>query len=62
MSDLEIVFSVVKSPQGGYEAQALGHSIRSQAESMKELHSALRDAVSCHFGEGARPVTQLRLC
>ena len=55
MTHSEIIFSVQESPEGGYEAQALGHAIFTQADSMEELKQMLRDAVSCHFGENSRP-------
>ena len=55
MADSEIVFSVLESPEGGYEARALGHSIHTQAETFPELKEAVKDAVRCHFGEEERP-------
>jgi hypothetical protein len=55
MSDVEIVFSISESPEGGYEAKAVGHSIYTQAETLDELRVALRDAVRCHFDEAERP-------
>ena len=55
MTQSEIIFSVQESPEGGYEAQALGHPIFTQAESMDELKAMLRDAVSCHFGNDTKP-------
>ena len=55
MPQSEIVFSVQESPEGGYEARALGHSIFSQADSLDELKSMLRDAVACHFAEAEKP-------
>ena len=51
----EIIFSVQESPEGGYEAQALGYPIFTQAESIDELKQMLRDAVACHFEERSRP-------
>jgi hypothetical protein len=45
----EIIFSVRESPEGGYEARALGHSIFTEADSLEELEAMIRDAVSCHF-------------
>jgi hypothetical protein len=51
----EIIFSVTESPEGGYEAKALGESIFTQAETMDELRENVRDAVRCHFDEGERP-------
>jgi hypothetical protein len=55
MPQSEIIFSVQESPEGGYEAHALGHSIYSQADSLDELKSMLRDAVACHFAESEKP-------
>lgn len=55
MSQSEIIFAVQESPEGGYEARALGHSIFSQAETLEELKSIVRDAVSCHFAENEKP-------
>lgn len=47
----EIIFSVQESPEGGYEARALGHSIFTQANSIEELKTMIRDAVACHFDD-----------
>jgi hypothetical protein len=55
MSQTEIIFAVQESPEGGYEARALGHSIFSQAETLDELKVMLRDAVACHFADGEKP-------
>ena len=55
VADVEIVFSVSESPEGGYEAKALGHSIHTQAETLDELRAAVQDAVRCHFDEAERP-------
>jgi hypothetical protein len=49
MTQTEIIFSVQESPEGGYEARALGHPIFTQAETMEELRDTVRDAVRCHF-------------
>jgi len=49
MSKSEIILSVQESPEGGYEARALDHSIFTQANSLDELKTMIRDAVSCHF-------------
>jgi hypothetical protein len=51
----EIIFSVVESPEGGYEARALGFSIFSQADSLEELKTMIRDAVGCHFDAADKP-------
>jgi len=55
MAESEIIFSVQESPEGGYEAQALGHDIFTQGETLEELREMVRDAVKCHFDEGSAP-------
>jgi hypothetical protein len=55
MADSEIIFSVLESPEGGYEARALGHAIFTEADSLDELKAMVREAVACHFGEDAKP-------
>lgn len=55
MAETEIIFAVEESPEGGYTARALGHSIITEADTMVELKEMLRDAVFCHFEEEARP-------
>jgi hypothetical protein len=62
MPDTEIIFSVQESPEGGYEARALGYSIFTQADSIDELKRNVRDAVQCHFDAGtAPPVIRLHM-
>ena len=53
--DTEIIFSVQESPEGGFEAHALGHPIHTEADSMEQLRSMVRDAVRCHFEDGRAP-------
>ena len=55
MPDSEIIFSVAESPEGGYEARALGYSIFTQADTMDEFRRNVREAVQCHFDEGQAP-------
>lgn len=55
MPQSEIIFSVQESPEGGYEARALAFSIFTQADSLDELKSNIRDAVSCHFEPQDKP-------
>jgi hypothetical protein len=55
MTDSEIIFSVQDSPGGGYEARALGHAIFTQAGTMEELKTMVRDAVRCHFDANTAP-------
>jgi len=51
----EIIFVVRESPEGGYEAQALGHSIFTEADTLDELRRQVQDAVQCHFPEESHP-------
>lgn len=51
----EIIFMVDESAEGGVEAQALGFSIYTEADTLDELREAIRDAVNCHFEEKQRP-------
>lgn len=55
MAESEIIFSVVESPEGGFEARALGEPIFTQAETMDGLRDSVRDAVRCHFDDTDRP-------
>ena len=57
MADTEIIFSVQESPEGGYEARALGFSIYTQADTLDELRTMVQDAVRCHF----EPPSALRI-
>lgn len=51
----EIIFLIEESPEGGYEAKALGHAIFTQAENFTELKEKIVDAVKCHFENGSMP-------
>ncbi len=51
----EILFLVETAPEGGYTARALGESIFTEADDITSLHEQVRDAVRCHFEEGAAP-------
>ena len=62
MKENEIIFSVQESPEGGFEARALGHDIFTQGETLDELRTMVRDAVRCHFnGESAPSVIRLHI-
>lgn len=49
MAETEIIFAVHESPEGGYEARALGYPIHTQADALADLKAMLQDAVRCHF-------------
>ncbi len=55
MPDSEIIFTVQESPEGGYEARAMGHAIFTQADTFDELKTMVRDAVHCHFEPESAP-------
>lgn len=50
----EIIFEVSEDEvDGGFVATALGHAIATQGETIEEVKEMVRDAVHCHFGDGA---------
>jgi hypothetical protein len=51
----ELIFQVEEADEGGYTARALGQSIVTEAESLDELRTNVRDAVHCHFNDGEGP-------
>ena len=53
--EAEIIFLVKESPEGGYEARALGYSIFTEADTFEELKEMAKDAVRCHFEDTERP-------
>lgn len=55
MPQSEVIFSIQESPEGGFQARALGFSIFTEADSLEELKAMIRDAVSCHFDDADKP-------
>ena len=55
MGASEVIFTVEESPEGGFEARALGHPIFTQGETMDDLRQMVRDAVRCHFAANEAP-------
>ena len=51
----EIIFLVEEDPKGGYIARAINEAIFTQADTLEELRSMVRDAVQCHFDDPDRP-------
>jgi predicted RNase H-like HicB family nuclease len=47
--DSEVIFVFEESPEGGFEARAVGHCIFTQADTLEELRAEIEDAVRCHF-------------
>ncbi len=46
-----IEFVIQKAEEGGYFAEAIGFSIFTQGETLKETVKNIREAVSCHFDD-----------
>ena len=51
----EIIFLVEESLEGGYEAKALGYSIFTDGDDLKQLEANVRDALATHFDPEDRP-------
>lgn len=51
----EIIFLIEESPEGGYTAKAMGHSIYTDAETIEDMKKSITDAVKCHFDEEEMP-------
>jgi hypothetical protein len=51
----ELIFLVEEALEGGYTARALGESIFTEADDAATLEANVRDAVRCHFDDGAIP-------
>ena len=51
----EITFQVEESAEGGFEASGLGVPIFTEADTVEELRTMVRDAVECHFDPEERP-------
>lgn len=51
----EIIFVVEDAAEGGYTAHALGASIFTEVDDLKDLEDQVRDSVRCHFEEQERP-------
>lgn len=51
----ELIFVVEEAPEGGYTARALNAPIFTEADTLDDLPSQVRDAVRCHFDEGQAP-------
>lgn len=51
----EIIFQIQESPEGGYEAKALGYSVFTEGDDYEDIKKNIKDAVFCHFDEGESP-------
>ena len=55
----EILFIINESPEGGYEAEALGHSIFSEGDTWDALKTNIIEAVTCHFDDNVKRIIRL---
>ncbi len=55
----EIIFVIKESPEGGYEAEALGLSIFTEADSWDDLKSNIIESVSCHFDDDVKRIVRM---
>jgi predicted RNase H-like HicB family nuclease len=55
----EIIFIIEESPEGGYEAKALWHSIFTEGETIEELKENIKEAIHCHFEVDAPKIIRL---
>ena len=55
MARTEIIFTVEEDPEGGFIAEALGHDIVTQADTLQDLKKMVQGAVRCHFDSEQRP-------
>jgi predicted RNase H-like HicB family nuclease len=52
----EIIFEVLEDDvDGGWTARALGFGIHTEADSLDELRTNVREAVDCYFDDANRP-------
>lgn len=56
----EIIFVVTESPEGGYEAEALGLSVFTQGDNWADLKNNILEAVSCHFEDEKNRTVRLQ--
>ena len=58
----EIIFEVREDEvDGGYNAMALGHGIHTQADTLEELRTMVKEAVDCYFDETMEAPKMIRL-
>ena len=55
----EIIFIVEESPEGGYEAKALGYSIFTEGETIEDIKENIKEAIRCHFEVNAPKIVRL---
>jgi hypothetical protein len=57
----EIIFLVEESDEGGFIAKGLGVSIFTEADTLEELRTSVKEAVHCHFEDNRPKLIRLHL-
>ncbi len=55
----EVIFVINESPEGGFEAAALGLSIFTEAEDWTKLRENIIEAVLCHFEDNVQRIVRM---
>ncbi len=55
----EVIFVITESLDGGFEAEALGLSIFTEADDWQSLKENIIEAVSCHFDDNAKRIVRM---
>lgn len=55
----EIIFLIKESPEGGYEAEAIGLSIYTDGDNWADLKANIIEAVSCHFDDNIKRIVRM---
>jgi predicted RNase H-like HicB family nuclease len=59
---VEIIFQVSEDPvDGGYVAAAIGHGITTEADTIDDLRTMVKEAVQCHFHDSTEKPKIIRL-
>jgi hypothetical protein len=59
---VEIIFEVSEDPvDGGYVAAAIGHGITTEADTIDDLRTMVKEAVQCHFYNATEKPKIIRL-
>ena len=50
-----------ENEDGSYSAKGIGISIFTDADSLDEIRTAIKDAVNCHFDDGKKRIIRLHI-
>jgi predicted RNase H-like HicB family nuclease len=55
IANIELLFVIEEAAEGGFVARGVGADIVTEADTLDELRTNIREAVECHFDEGQPP-------